>query len=144
MLPVSRPLTCTCTRQVGSLVPRLHPAHARRRGLVSQVQILGLALEGWSNQWNRRAAFIIMLKREQVLQFYRSKWYHYSNLYSTLNNYKASVLPLAQGLWHQTPSCMSASNSACCFPNHCVYLMPSPMVKFPRPSFPLWFCVSRH
>ena len=26
-----------------SLVPRLHPAHTRRRGLVSQVQILGPA-----------------------------------------------------------------------------------------------------
>ena len=26
-----------------SLVPRPHPAHARRRGLVSQVQILGPA-----------------------------------------------------------------------------------------------------
>ena len=26
-----------------NLVPRPHPAHTRRRGLVSQVQILGLA-----------------------------------------------------------------------------------------------------
>ena len=32
---------------VGSLVPRPHPAHARRRGLVSQVEILGLAPETW-------------------------------------------------------------------------------------------------
>ena len=58
----------------GTLVPRPHPAHVRRRGLVSQVQILGLAPEAWSNQSNRRAAFIgIMRKREQVLQTDSSK-----------------------------------------------------------------------
>ena len=57
-----------------SLVPRPHPAQGRRRSLVSQVQILGLAPEAWSGQSNRRAAFIgIMRKREQVLQSYHSK-----------------------------------------------------------------------
>jgi len=34
----------TCEKKV-SLVPRLHPAHTRRRGLVSRVQICGLAPE---------------------------------------------------------------------------------------------------
>ena len=57
--------------------------HARRRGLVSQVEILGLALEAWSNQWNRRVVFIrIMRKQKQVLQSHRSKWcyeIHYSH-----------------------------------------------------------------
>ena len=43
------------TLNQSSLVPRLHPAHARRRGLVSQVQILGLAPEAWSSQSNHRA-----------------------------------------------------------------------------------------
>ena len=33
-----------------SLVPRPHPAHARRRGLVSQVGMLGLAPETRSGQ----------------------------------------------------------------------------------------------
>ena len=37
-------------------MPRPHPAQVRRRGLVSQVQILGLAPEVWSGQSNRRAA----------------------------------------------------------------------------------------
>ena len=41
-----------------SLVPRPHPAHARRKGLVSQVQILGLVPETWSGQSYRRTAFI--------------------------------------------------------------------------------------
>ena len=41
-----------------SLVPRPHLAHARRRGLVSQVQILGLAPKAWSGQSDRRRAFI--------------------------------------------------------------------------------------
>ena len=41
-----------------SLVPRPHPAHARRRGLVSQVPILGLAPETWSGQSYCRVAFI--------------------------------------------------------------------------------------
>ena len=51
-----------------SLLPRPHPAHARRRGLVSQVQILWLAPELWTSQSDRRTAFIrIMWKREQVL-----------------------------------------------------------------------------
>ena len=52
---------CTC-----SLIPRPHPAHTRRRGLVSQVQILGLAPEAWSSQSDRRTAFTrIMRKRNQ-------------------------------------------------------------------------------
>ena len=34
------------------LKARPHPAHVRRRGLVSQAQILGLAPEAWSNKWN--------------------------------------------------------------------------------------------
>ena len=46
-----------------SLVPRPHPAHARRRGLVSQVQILGLAPETWSGQSNHRAAFIEIMRK---------------------------------------------------------------------------------
>ena len=46
-----------------SLVPRPHPAHARRRGLVSQLQILGLALEAWSGQSNCRAAFIGIMRK---------------------------------------------------------------------------------
>ena len=59
---------------VSSLVPRPHPAHARRRGLVSQVEILGPAPKAWSGQSNHRAAFIgIMRKQEQVLQSYHSK-----------------------------------------------------------------------
>ena len=37
-------------RRLYSLVPRPHPAHARRRGLVSQVGMLGLAPEAWSGQ----------------------------------------------------------------------------------------------
>jgi len=41
-----------------SLVPRPNPAHTRRRGLVSQVQILGLAPKAWSGQSDRRRAFI--------------------------------------------------------------------------------------
>ena len=42
--------SCSCW---DSLVPRPHPAHARRRGRVSQVQILGLALEGgvWARDY---------------------------------------------------------------------------------------------
>ena len=57
-----------------SLVPRPYPAHARRRGLVSQVQILGQAPEAWSGQSDRRTAFIrIMWKREQVLQSYTAQ-----------------------------------------------------------------------
>ena len=52
---------------VCSLMPRPHPAHARRRRLVSQVQILGLAPEAWSTQSNHK-----MRKQEQVLQTYRS------------------------------------------------------------------------
>ena len=59
------------------LMPRPHPAHARRRILVSQVQILGLAPEAWSDQWNCRALFIgIMQKQEQVLQSHHSKGCH--------------------------------------------------------------------
>ena len=57
-----------------SVLPRPHPAHTRRRGMVSQVQILGLAPEVWSGISNHRAAFIgIMQKQEQVLQSYHSK-----------------------------------------------------------------------
>ena len=41
-----------------SFVSRPHPAHTRRRGLVSQVQILGLVPETWSGQSNCRIAFI--------------------------------------------------------------------------------------
>ena len=40
------------------LMPRPHPAHARRRGLVSKLQIRGLAPEAWNDQWNCRAPFI--------------------------------------------------------------------------------------
>ena len=40
----------------GSLVPRCHPAHMSRRGLVLQVEILWLAT--WSGQSNCRVAFI--------------------------------------------------------------------------------------
>ena len=64
-----------------SLMPRPHPAHVRRRGLVSQVPILGLAPETLSSQSYRRAA--LMQKREQLLQSYCSKWcyeIHYSLL----------------------------------------------------------------
>ena len=76
----------TRTRLNHSLVPRPHPAHARRRGLVSQVQILGLAPETWSGQSYRRTAFIgIMQKREQLLQSYRSKRC-YEIHYPTLTN----------------------------------------------------------
>ena len=41
-----------------SLVPKPHPAYTRRKGLVSQVQIFGLAPEAWSGQSiaNHRAA----------------------------------------------------------------------------------------
>ena len=63
-----------------SLMPRPHPAHARRRGLVSQVPILGLAPETWSGQSYCRAAFIGI--NAQLLQSYCSKWYyeiHYSH-----------------------------------------------------------------
>ena len=53
---------------------RPHPAQARRRGLVSQVQILGLAPEAWSGQSNHKAVFIgIVRKQEQLLQSYCSK-----------------------------------------------------------------------
>ena len=52
----------------------------RRRSLVSQVQILGLASEAWSGQSNHRAAFIgIMQKREQVLQSYAQSEISLSN-----------------------------------------------------------------
>ena len=58
-----------------SLVPRPHPAHTRRRGLVLQVQILGLAPKVWSGQSDRRRAFIRMMrKRNKLLQSHRSKW----------------------------------------------------------------------
>ena len=50
------------------LMPRPHLAHARRRGLVSQVQILGLAPKAWSSQSDRRRAFI------RIMQKHRSKW----------------------------------------------------------------------
>ena len=40
------------TPQTSSLVPRPHPV------LVSQVQIIGLAPEVWSGQWNRRALLL--------------------------------------------------------------------------------------
>ena len=73
-----------CWRSLLSLVPRPHPAHTRRRGLVSQVQILGLAPEVWSGQSNRRAAFIGIMR--QVLQSYRSKYCYEIQLYT--NNYK--------------------------------------------------------
>ena len=46
------------TRVHVSLVPRPHPAHVRRRGLVSQVQILGLAPEAWSGQSDHRAGLL--------------------------------------------------------------------------------------
>ena len=46
-----------------SLVLRPHPAHARTRGLVSQVQILGLALEAYSGQSNHRVAFIGIIRK---------------------------------------------------------------------------------
>ena len=53
-----------------SPVPTPHPAHARRRGLLSQVQILGLERE-----------FVVMWKWESIV-LYCSKWYyeiHYSH-----------------------------------------------------------------
>ena len=56
-----------------SLVSRPHPAHARRRGLVSQVQILGLAPETWSGQSYCRTAFIGIMRKRELLQSYRSK-----------------------------------------------------------------------
>ena len=44
------------------------------KSTVSQVQILGLAPKVCSDQSNRKAGFIgIMRKQEQVLQSYRSK-----------------------------------------------------------------------
>ena len=57
-----------------SLVPRPHPAHARRRGLVSQVQILGASSRNverpiisqnsiyWNNADARTATSIVLLK----------------------------------------------------------------------------------
>ena len=63
-----------------NLVSRPHPAHVRR-GLVSRVQILGLAPEVWSNQWNCRTALIeIMQKWEEVLLSYHSKYRVLQNL----------------------------------------------------------------
>ena len=56
-----------------SLMPRPHPAHMRIGGLVSQVQILGLATEAWSNHWNYRVAFIGIMRKWEVLQWYHSK-----------------------------------------------------------------------
>ena len=49
-------INCVTMKLGGSLVPRPHPAHARRRGLVSQDQILGLAPEAWSGQSNHRSS----------------------------------------------------------------------------------------
>ena len=48
---------------VASLVPRPHPTHTRRRGLVSQVPILGLAPEVWSGQSDCRTAFIRIIQK---------------------------------------------------------------------------------
>ena len=88
-----------------SLMPRPHPAHARRRDLVSQVQILGLTSQAWSAQSNRRAAFIgIMRKQEQVLQWYRSKRVmRFIIQLWPICNYEASTLPQAQGFSLVTP-----------------------------------------
>ena len=57
-----------------SLMPRPHPAHVRRRDLVSQIQILGLAPEALSDLSNLGVALIgIMWQQEQVLQWYCSR-----------------------------------------------------------------------
>ena len=93
-------------RQSLSLVPRPHPAHTRRRGLVSPVQIFGLALAlaAWSDQWNRRVALIrIMQKQEQVLQSYYSHW-PICNPTLTITRLQYFRKPKDSGLWHQTPS----------------------------------------
>ena len=65
---------------------RPHPAHARRKGLVSQVQILGLAPEVWSGQSNRIVAFTgIMQKREQVLQSHCTTVMKFTDQFVILN-----------------------------------------------------------
>ena len=86
-------------------MPRPHPAHMRRRGLVSQVQILGLALEAWSGQSNRRVAN--NLKWEQALPivlFQLMLWNPLSNTDQPLQGFNTSLFkPKDSRLWHQTP-----------------------------------------
>ena len=78
------------------------PDHVRRRGLVSQVQILGLAPEAWSGQSNCRAAFIgIMWEVRTSISIIPLKvmlWNLLSNTEQFViytNNYKVSTLPQA-------------------------------------------------
>ena len=88
-----------------SLVPRPHPAHVRRRGLVSQVEILGPAPEAWSCQSNRRVAFIgsenkyfNRTAQSDVMKFI------IQHCNSTLTRLQHFGKPKDSGLWHQTLS----------------------------------------
>ena len=57
-----------------SHMPRPYLAHTRRRGLMSQVQILGLAPKVLSDKWNCRAAFFGVMRRWKNFTFeYKSQ-----------------------------------------------------------------------
>ena len=78
-----------------SRMPRPHPAHTRRRGLVSQV---------WMLPETRRAAITgIMRKREHVLQSYRSKWYEIHYPHWQIYNPTLKITRLAQRFRLVTP-----------------------------------------
>ena len=48
--PVKFKTVITPTHGFSNLVTRPHPAHMRRSGPMSQIQMLGLAPEAWSDQ----------------------------------------------------------------------------------------------
>ena len=103
-----------------SLVPRPHPAHVRRRGLVSQVQILGLAPEAWSGQsnpqsrvyWNnaeaRTSTSIYCSKR--VMRFIIRHW---SICNSTPMISRLQHFPQAQGFRLVTPDSFLMKGTTC-------------------------------